>query len=370
MTSSEIHQLGTVKAPQDCFGRRDAPPQAVIKDDAFWDRYDCDTLIYDTIWDADRKRLRLVMPKPFNFADPLLQGRFCIDDQPVKPRLHKFQRFDLIDFMAERADRLNLTTADTQINIPISSAQPNRFAGRNVIYTMIHNDDLAWVHDWALAHQRNHGADAVLIANNGSTAYTSDALAATLATVPGIAVADVLEVPLPYGPTGGASTALGNAKFLQTACLNLVRDRFFQQARAVLLCDVDELVTGPDGQSIFDATVQSLTKYKPFTGVWRYADAPAPTIRHADHILRHHTKKICASKYCIVPDSFFGRMCWSVHSLENVNRRIFRPRNRFQFYHCRSISTSWKNNRRATTKHGCEPDPATEAFMRRTFPPT
>ena len=52
----------------------------------------------------------------------------------------------------------------------------------------------------------------------------------------------VVSVPLPYGafPARGSRS---RALFLQTALWNIARLRFLRDARAVLPCDVDELVT-------------------------------------------------------------------------------------------------------------------------------
>ncbi|MEO0918067.1 MAG: hypothetical protein AAFY31_13945, partial [Pseudomonadota bacterium] len=304
----------------------------------------------------------------FDFEQVLRRCTFRLGTEDLVPKRRSFIRFDRLDFGADPTGRsFQLDMPNGAIELPISTAATDRFADRNVIYTMVRNDDLIWIRDWVLAHQRNHGADAVLIANNGSTAYDSNALACAISDVPGIAVADVLEVPLRHGPASKSVSRVGFAKFLQTACLNLVRDRFFARARAVLLCDVDELITAPEGRSIFDATAQSIIKYRPIAGSWRFAAESDGVLRHADHILSDTRNEACADKYCIVPDSIFGRMCWSVHSLENVNRRIFRPRGPHRFYHCRGISTSWKGPRRGQSQRAGTPDPATQDFMAKTF---
>ncbi|MDX8348014.1 hypothetical protein SLH49_08450 [Cognatiyoonia sp. IB215446] len=365
---SQIHRLGTVKAPAPTFGTRAAPPGSTIHDPAFWERYDTDTLIYDSVWRPERRLLSLYLPKMFNFETVLQRCTFRLGTKNIAPKRSKYIRFDRLDFKAEPTGLpFQLETPGGALDLPVHDAAAGRFAGKNVIYTMVRNDDLIWIRDWVLAHQRNHGADAVLIANNGSTEYDSATLAQAISDVPGIVVADVLDVPLRHGPAPKSVSGVGFAKFLQTACLNLVRDRFFEQARAVLLCDVDELVTAPEGHSIFDATARSFTKYRPIGGSWRFAAEKDGLLRHADHVLGDETNHPCADKYCIVPDSFFGRMGWSVHSLENVNRRIFRPRGSFRFYHCRGISTSWKGPRKGHSARAGPPDLATQDFMTKTF---
>jgi hypothetical protein len=367
MTNS-ILSLASIRASALELGQRTAPPKAKILKPEFWESYDADTLIYDCVWQPDQRRIRLFLPKLFNFDVLMKSAKFLVDGAAQKPRLRKFQRFDIIDLAVKaRPAALRISYNDADVDVPINAVDTSRFAGRNVIYTMVKDGSLSWVRDWVQAHQLNHGADAVLIANNGSTAFSSKDLLATIASVKGINVAHVIDVPFRYAPAIGTMSPRGSASFLQTACLNIMRDRFFQHARAVLICDVDELVAEDTGQSIFDATVKSALKYKTFLGYWRFADPTITAQRHADHVASDLQNEICASKYCIVPDSFFGRMCWSVHCLENVNRRIFRPRNSFRFFHCRGISTSWKAQRNKPTDRAGPPDPAAQAFMKRTF---
>jgi hypothetical protein len=246
-------------------------------------------------------------------------------------------------------------------------SEPSRFAGCNVLYTQVKNDNLEWVYDWGCAHQRNHGVNAILVTNNGSTAYTSEELRRVLKRIPHLKVADVLDAPLPYGAHSKYGTGAGATKFLQPALLNLARDRFFEQSRAVLLCDVDELVQSAGTESIFDATVVSRFKYKSFHGVWRYAKLSGASVQHADHILSKPNEQKCASKYCVVPNSLMGRMTWGVHCLEAINRHIFRPANRFQFLHCRQITTSWKFDRNRNGHAGATLDTDSQAFMAKTF---
>ena len=366
--TSGVLTFSTVPASHLGLGKRIAPPKSKILNPDFWDHYDADTLIYDVIWQPQMNRLRLFLPQPLNFEEPLMAARFQVDGIARKPKLTRYQRFATIDLKVTlQPHNLHIATADAGVDIPVNIANAEQYAGRNVIFTMLKDDDITWIIDWITAHQRNHGADAVIIANNGSTAYTSAELCKAINAVPGIEVANVIDVPLVHGPRGGTATQFGLAKFLQTACLNIVRDRLLQRARAVLICDVDELVAEPGGKSIFDATVASVFKYRTFQGYWRFLQQETASPRHADHVVGDPQGKPCPTKYCIVPDSHFGRMCWSVHSLENVNRRIFRPRSTFRFYHCRGINTSWKSQRQGLLDQAGLPDPETQAFMETTF---
>ncbi len=370
MTESTIHTLATVTAPA-AFGTRGLPRATKPTSPAFWDSYDNDTLIYDCIGIGSRGIVRLTMPKLLGFKKKLLSANFAISGQQIK-RMKLKQNFkhDVLDiYTGAKSGDLTITSGSTLLHVPVPLSDPERYAGCNVLYTQIKNDDLQWVYDWGCAHQRNHGVDAILVSNNGSSAYTSETLRQVLTSIPNLKVADVLDAPLSYGAHLKNGTGTGATKFLQPALLNLNRDRFFEQARAVLMCDVDELVQPVGTKSIFDATVASPLKYKSFHGVWRYAQTSDALVRHADHILAKPKEKTCASKYCIVPNSILGRMTWGVHSLEAINRHIFRPSNRFQFLHCRQISTSWKSDRSTKDQTDMSVDPKTQAFLGATFPP-
>lgn len=366
---SAIHTLASYRADPDVFGQRGIARNVTVKDPAFWDQYDNDTLIYDAIWCARRREITVFFPKLVGFEKAIRSAIWSIDGKPVRPhRLRRFRVYDALTLPSETFQgSLTLTVNDDQLALSVSHADHNRFAGRRVIYTQVKDGSLDWVRDWVTAHQRNHGVDAVLVTNNNSTAFSDEDLRTTLASIKGIAVADVLDAPHRYGPLPQTADNVGATKFQQRTLLNLVKARWFAQAYGVLMCDVDELVVSRDGQSIFDVTRRSWFKYVRFEGEWRHHKADPETVRHADHIFRKQTGNDCISKYCIVPDSFLGRKSWSVHAVESVNRRIFPASPKFHHYHCRGISTSWKYTRNKPAPASMVRDEATAAFMAQTF---
>ncbi|MEO0903500.1 MAG: hypothetical protein AAFX89_01880 [Pseudomonadota bacterium] len=369
-TLSTVHQLSTVTAAAAGLGQRGLPKGATVYDQVFWDQYDNDTLIYDTVWSAEQRQLRVFFPKLCNLKKPMRAAQWTLDGKACKAsRIKPFRVYDCITIPCnDPAAALDLYTAEDQCRIPVSPADADRYRGRNVLYALNKDNDLAWICDWVAAHQRNHGVDAVLLGDNGSKTYSSADLRRTLAEIPGIAVADVLDAPLRYGPNPKTATPVGDLKFLQRAFLNIVKDRWLQQARGVLICDIDELVVSSNGQSIFDATAKAIFKYTSFSGSWRYRPPTPDDACHADHIYTASPPALCTNKYCIVPDSALGRMSWGVHALEGINRRVLPASRIFSYYHCRSISTSWKNNRAQPPMEKLQRDQATETFMENSFP--
>lgn len=345
-TAPCVQSLSSLQMPSEVGLRRVPPPRTIVSGAEFWERYDQDTLVYDCFARPDRGEVVLYLPKALNFLPTLKSCKYFIDGvMPVSPYFYHHRRFDKIVFKVKfPAATLLIEGCGWSSELILQKSSVEKFSGKNVLYTMVKNVDLIWIKDWVSYHREQHGANAVLLSNNGSTDYTSLELLEVVSSVKGIEHAEVVEVPFPYGPTGGVSRSIGRAKFLQTAFLNLARDRFLEKSRAVLNGDVDELVVGKNGGSIFDAAVNGWG-YITIPGVWRYASETASLVRHKDHWWVDSNAPSCSPKYCIVPESILGRMIWSVHSLEWINRRLFSGGSRFYFVHCRNISTSWKINR-------------------------
>ena len=345
-TDPAVRTLSSLIVPPEVGLRRVPPPRTIVSGPEFWERYDRDTLLYDCFARPDLGEVIVYLPKALNFLPILKSSRYYIDGKKrVSPTFRHYRRFDKITFKVEfPATSLLIEGDGWSSNLTLQEAPLEKFSGKNVLYTMLKDPDLNWVSDWVKFHHRAHGANAVLIANNGSTRYTSGELQRAISSVSGIDCAEVLDVPLPYGPIAGVARSFGRTHFLQTAFLNLARDRFLAKSRAVLNGDIDELVIGKTGQSIFDATVNGWG-YITFPGVWRYAADTGSEVQHRDHWLGDTSGPSCSPKYCIAPSSLFGRMTWSVHSLEMINRRLFSGGSKFHFLHCRNICTSWKVER-------------------------
>ncbi|SFO92852.1 hypothetical protein [Tranquillimonas alkanivorans] len=338
-----IEDLSLLRLPETAPDLRDAPRGLGDTDERFWRDYDRRTLVYDCVHFPERGLLRLYTPRLFNLAPHLIGARFSAEGKPLgRPRRRTFRVFEHLDVRVDAAPSvLHLDGDHLTGALPVHPARHELFAGCNCLYTMVRDDDLAWVTDWARWHRLRHCADAALVVNNGSTAYTSADLAAALDAA-GLARVVVVPAPVPNGPPKGAARRGSRAKFLQTAMLNLMRDRFLARARAVLNADVDELVQTRDGESVFDDAARSRWGYLAYAGVWRYAPAGSAPVRHADHALHPQPERPAATKYCVVPDSLLGRRPWSVHSLQGVPRSWFRADARFGYVHCNAINTGWK----------------------------
>lgn len=344
MTDIRVDAFSTIVLPETLGLRRVPVIPAEDRPENHDARYDALGLVHDVVHVAGAGVVRLYCPPPLDLGVAFREGAFRLDGRPTAlRRLRRWRRYAVAELAAPaRPERLSLAFRGWEVEVPVQSdADCAAFAGRNVLVTLSKDNALDWVRDWARFHAGEHGADAVLFLDNGSDAYGPEALAETLGAVPGIEVVRVARIDRPYGPMplrGSKSRAM----FLQTPLLNLARVRWLWRARAALQIDVDELVVGRDGRSVFDATVASRAGWIKFRGLWRTPvdDPEAPV--HADHWGVLDDGKPCPAKYCIVPAGRMRRHSWNVHNLDLVPfSRRFESAD-FHYLHCRGITTRWK----------------------------
>lgn len=159
----------------------------------------------------------------------------------------------------------------------------------------------------------------------------------------------------PYGPSGGRAGAVNGVEpdwdsdFCQTGMLQHARFRFLPRARSVLSVDIDELVLGTTGRSIFAAAESAPGGLVKFEGRWistanpRLGDREA--CRHAHFTLRDPVDgQPCPAKWCAVPGKVPASASWTVHNLFGANANK-RTSGEFAYRHMRAISTSWKYDR-------------------------
>ena len=318
-------------------------------DPALRARYDDRVLWYAAVWLADRKLLRLYGPRAENFKPLMQSAAYATEHGSLPaPRLRGFKRYAIAEFPLDRpADSLLVTLAGDTRQMTILHQDRQSFAGLNVLYTMSQNNDPDWICDWARYHHRRHGANALLLADNASTAYTPEALFERLSSLDCLQTVRVLSVPFKYGPSSAICRRASQARYLQSGIANTSRDLLLRSARAVLSCDIDEIVVSTSGRSVFDACVARRLGFLTIPGYWRFARTEGLVrIRHADHVWRDPARATaCPTKYVIAPGGPVGGWSWMTHSLESLPRRLFSGAPEFWFAHCYDISTRWKEGR-------------------------
>lgn len=364
-----VARLAEIVLPSDLGLRRDhvLPPDG--RGPGFDDAYDFRTLFYDAVWLPGAGRVALIAPKLLNFERLLRSSEMRLDGRTVRPgRIKRSRRHDVVLLPAMTAPAsLEIAGDGWGASVDLPPVEAEAFAGRNVLMTVSRDNSLRWIRDWASYHVREHGADALLFFDNGSRAYGLGDLIETLAGVEGMATVRVVSVPAPFGaiPAKGSRS---RALFLQTALWNVGRLRFLRDARAVLPCDVDELVTRRGARSVFDAAVASRGGFVKFSGTWRaHRLGPDTEPAHQDHVFLSDGRDSSPPKYCVAPAGWLRGRSWNTHGLEMLPfSRLFETKE-FGYLHCHGVTTHWKG---ATSRRSLSAGPrcaATAQLLERHF---
>lgn len=324
---------------------RDLPPDFHEHGEDLATCYDWTNLWYDAVWTG--RRVVLITPSLFNLEPLLTGGGLRLDGVPVRPaKIVRRLNHDVVYLNArKKPQEISVEIDDQRRATGVSDrSDAEFFRGLNTVHLIQKNNDLVWIRDFLTYHRQVHGLEAVLCYDNGSTEYSLDALADTMAEA-GMKRAMIVSAPLPFGARGRTpSGAISwRAMTFHFAVLNLSQFRFVSQARAVLQCDIDEFVWCRNGRSIFDMTRRHPLGFVHFGLEWRYAKTDAGQCpRHSDHVWRRQATDICAPKYCIRPHGPLSWATWSVHQLVSLGRRPFQLSRRAGAWHFRQITTAWK----------------------------
>ena len=362
-------QVAPVTLPADFPLRRNHIVPADERGPGFDDTYDFHTLIYDAVHLPDEGRVALFAPKLLNLETVFRCGDIRLDGRSARPSwIVRHRRYDVVLLPAGGPPtHLSLAYSGWSGSVTFPPAEAEAFAGRNCLLTMSRDNPLRWIRDWAAYHVREHGADAALFYDNGSQDYGPADLLRALSEVEGLAVVRVVSVTAPYGafPARGSRS---RALFLQTAMWNVARTRFLRDARAVLPCDIDELVTRRGDRSVFDAAVGSWGGYVKFRGAWRtHRLDPGQQPLHRDHVWLPERPSGCPTKYCVVPSGWLRRNSWNTHNLAWVPFSRAFESDEFAYLHCHGISTHWKSAGSRRSLLAGAFDAPTEGLMHRHF---
>lgn len=213
------------------------------------------------------------------------------------------------------------------------------FRGRKAILTVSKDNPLIWIKDWLKFHHDHHGTDAVLIIDNGSTAYTMEELRAALASVPGIAIAVVVQIDIPYGPGPNAS-GRWDANYFQFTAIEYARWKFLTHAAGVIQGDIDELILTDDGRSIYEHAAddgQGVCCY--YGRFFERIDEPREeTPRHRDVVHYDPDTKRSGSKWTVIPERNPDHFQWLVHSVRGYSKTV----DDVLMRHLMLINTGWK----------------------------
>jgi len=349
-------------------------------------RFDFETMFFDVFRTADGAVLCMGPPlegcAPRNTAMRFSRadGRSTFAHRVEAPRIS--QQLTSRLYVRDRGaagDALILEVAGISLPITTNPSHARLLSDRRVIMTLCKDTPPRWIHDWAAFHVRIHGADAVLLYDNGSTSHALEDIAQALSAIAGLKEVVIVDWPFRYG-IGSRSGEPVLDNFCQTGALDHARRCFCLHARSVLNADIDELLP-PGDLPIFEQVETSSHAAMLFYGIW----AEAPDIESLDDItrVRHRdcsfvwrsqtnmlalgkNETLCRTKWIAVPNRCGPHVEWGVHDVypaslwARTTRRRWRTLNRSVVYrHCRQINTGWKTDRwrsSANFDHVCSLD--------------
>ena len=351
-------KVAPVTLPEDgTFELRRAPRPVQFRQSFYEERFDASTLVYDVFAHASGKVVIGVSPPMLNLQPWFESCRIVANGRPCESEYWEMDRCGLVmvDCSGALPECLEIISGRGRFEMPVGANHCRAFQGRRVLLTKSKNNRLEWIRDWVDFHVQHHGADAVLLYDNGSTEYTLGDVLETIRGVKGVRVGAVVDWPFSFGP-GGFGAKWWDSDFCQHGALEHARWRFLLMARSVLSCDVDELVVTGNGKSVFDVCESSETGFVSFHGRWAVCcDAPGEgrePVRHQDH--RHYALPLgrCPRKWAAVPHRIPEDCQWKVHGIDGFEGGA--PWEKLQYLHCQGISTSWKRDRPAREPFSAE----------------
>ena len=367
----KVHMIDTASAwtlPESAKSRREPARPVERRPGKFAEQFDALTVFYDC-FRVTPTQVMLIAPPLNRFGDilPSLNIGSLPDRMECSYQVeHKFT----LGFASRRTDnlcRIRVEVPEDTVSLLVQAKageaamdiRPNgypMFRDKRVLFTLSKNNDPKWICDWMRFHRDLQQADAVLLYDNGSTAYTTQALLENMRQVSGFSIVSIVEWPYKYGPQGiGRGT--WDSAFCQDGAMEDARWRFLREAQGVLNCDVDELAVSHG--NLFDRAASSPSGCVRFSGRWanapsKAASAQMPTHRESTYqlgprwqwkALRPKDINLCPTKWAVVPNRCPPNVHWTAHEIVGMRSEKMEAA-QAHYRHFRQISTNWKKNRR------------------------
>lgn len=305
--------------------------------------FDFNTLFYDIV--VTESTTLVYCPKLLNLESLIKGSLFYMDDSLKAISIKHYSRYDCIT-INQTGSILRIKNVHFDQSWQLQPFDTTRFSGKNCIVTMSKNNHLEWIADFVQFYIKHHQLNAIVIFDNASDSYSLADLHNCLAQT-GVEDFLIVNTPFPYGPI--LSNRNKSLCFLQTALMNLAKDKFFKQANAVLSVDIDELVW-TKRKTIFQMAQSSLFGAVLFKGEWRISTSDRINM-HVSHHFKDPMLSSCPTKYCYAPKklrSWFGLSVHKIYLQRTHLRKAFNymlTTGNAGYWHCRSISTHWKSPR-------------------------
>lgn len=353
MTTSPVEgafsvvRTSPVRLPRFGSLRRNAPRPSSMRQRDYDQRFDSDTLFYD-VFEAERG-IRLVGPPLLNLRDAVNSASF-LTAEGVQQRV-EFNELDrthsaLAPRVSSSAVSLQLESLD--LTVAVGPSYTELFSGRKVLLTKSKNNRLEWIRDWAAFHVQQHGVDAVLLYDNGSTDYNCEDVLRALSGIEGLNLAIVVDWPFKFGPQGGDWEGLRNAPwdsdFCEYGILEHARRRFLNNASAVVSLDVDELVISESDRNLFEVLEASDSGAISYEGLWieTTTDIKDRVPRFGDFLYFDSNRGASTKKWSVDPTRTRTAVQWKTHRVEGTEME---SAGEVRHRHFMGINSNWKRDR-------------------------
>lgn len=328
--------------------------------ESFAAQFEDRALYYDCFWQGDGKVL-LVGPPALNLLELHRKADYVALESGerlgAQLNISRSVMTTALSGVPKGTMSISIRFGDHRLEVPVQAQTSAPFARRNVLFTMNKDNPVEWISNWADWHVVMHGADAVVVFDNGSTRYKPHELAAQLSRIPGLARVAVISWPFRYGPVDSKVFSHPYwANFLQVASFTVMLRRLGAEARGLLNCDIDELVGPGNDGGVFETLANSGTGFVKLRGRWIEGASDSKGAGHFTYRYRHRNplRTVCANKWAIDPQrewvsslDIFPMM----HRIYGMHKTLERRSPRLPFWHFRGVNTNWKETRRLSQDH-------------------
>ena len=195
----------SLSLPSEAAIRRESTRPVEFRPPGYEEAFDATTLFYDLILSRDRYRSNLIFicPPFVNLFPSFYRGR--IGGKPLASTISRYYFRDLCSDVwipNWNGDTVPIEFDFGSYQLTPQPTATHLYQGRRVLYTHSKDNEVSWIIDWVQFDARNHGANAVLIYDNGSTKYAGEDLERSLKEAFPDFEINVVAWPYKFGPQG------------------------------------------------------------------------------------------------------------------------------------------------------------------------
>ena len=307
--------------------------------------FDYTTLFYDAI--STLNGATVVCPKLYNFVPIVSNSTHYLDRIRASYRIVKTPRFDIIYISngMHFPKTWVFEYKDKAFRIRLSSSNNSLFENKKTLLTINKNNQLDWISYWLNYHHKFYGFNGLVFVDNGSSDYSIEQLYNTLLQS-NIDQFILLSAALPFGPV--LLNRDRSLLFYQNAMIHLCRLKFLSNSNFVLSLDIDELLDAPS-LSASNISLSSIGLSR-FSGEWIYSPFSEQK-SHARHCYKLPFLSSSPKKYIFNPSRLGSSIYLDKHGVSSYNSllrktiHVLSSFNRYNYFHCHSLSSGWKGKR-------------------------